>query len=136
MQSRVFPREVKASFGNRLFASVLALAAFAAQVQSAAHFAAVRHVACADHGGWIEVTSAHPRDALQPSSAVVNNAGEEHGHDHCALAALRRERAQLRSTGQLIPLDRAHEAERAAHPCPPSRAFSALTVAPKNSPPA
>lgn len=80
----------------RIIAGALVVVALAAQLGGVAHLVAVRHVTCAEHGELIEVRSERAvlagvtraaRDAVAAEAA-----GETHGHDHCLLAAMRRNR--------------------------------------------
>jgi hypothetical protein len=118
----------------RPLATLLAVMALTAQLGSFAHLSAVQHVTCAEHGELIEVRGEHP--LLTRDERVVTAAGEAHGHDHCLLAPLRRDRAALDTPiiaagahpGAFDTLGRDGDAT-------PARPIALLFVAPKNSPP-
>lgn len=114
--------------------------AVAGQVAGFAHLAVVRHVTCAEHGELIELGHASPAAvAIQPQANVVIAAaalGETHGHDHCLIAPMRRDRAAL---GGGATLDGRHFDADATCGHVSSRdiapAIAIIRLAPKNSPP-
>jgi hypothetical protein len=124
----------------RQFAAVLAAVALVGQVASFAHLVLVRHVTCAEHGELIEV--GHERTIVatvaHKNVAAVNATSprEVHGHDHCLLAPLRRDRAAL---GAPTSLDALHVdaygtiGHVANREIPPP--IAVLLLAPKSSPP-
>ncbi len=78
----------------RLFAGALALALALGQVAAAAHFALVRHATCLDHGLAVHVgaESGHAHHPKTSSPAwVEGDDSSDHGHEHCAVAAVRRD---------------------------------------------
>jgi hypothetical protein len=123
-------------------ASAFAVVTLIAQIGSVAHFAFVKHVECADHGEMIDV--APDADELRPpavtdgsSDAVRADRAKAHGHEHCAVAAFRRTRAETRSTessSSPVAIDRARRAAPTEREPLPSIAI--LDFAPKGSPPA
>ena len=125
-------RRAKARYGL----SLIAFVALASQVGSVAHLAFVRHVQCAEHGEMVELTGASTVDHQDAAPAVHQDGVQTHGHDHCAIATLRRNR--IGTTLVRVPAappqrtDLGRTLERAIAP-PPSIAI--LALAPKNSPP-
>jgi hypothetical protein len=124
---------------NRVFRySALALAALAVagQLFGVVHLALVQHVTCAEHGELIEAGSASVQTAAPITGPSVSRAAVEgHGHDHCAIALLRRQQARV-TTARPGPLALA----LAPHASVTIASFSniaidILSLAPKNSPP-
>lgn len=120
----------------RRSAWLLATLAMAGQLFSVVHFALVRHVACAEHGELIEAGAAVAGAAATTDHTTVGaTAVETHGHDHCAVALLRRQ--QVRQSAAARPLLRLAVIQPTAlvdcrqSPPPP---IALLAVAPKNSP--
>jgi len=112
----------------------------ASQLGSVAHLAFIRHVECADHGEMVEVRDdGGPTTASRDTSTTElrQDGAQSHGHDHCVIAMLRRERTQTSpapaTVGSLQPSDLGTSLVRAIAP-PPS--IDILDLAPKNSPPA
>ncbi len=123
---------------TRLSASVLASALVCAQLSSAMHFAFVKHVSCAEHGELVEVgpNTAAPRAVVTPNKAVHSDESVQHGHDHCTITALRRERflpASPITITTRIPSVLLAYAPTALRAPPP--AIALLDLAPKSSPP-
>ena len=125
---------------SRGFAAALAVVALAGQLSSFAHLVLVRHVTCAEHGDLIEVgreraiTTTVSRQAVTAVGAA--SAEETHGHEHCLIAPMRRDRLAL---GSGAVHDSAHidaygtiGVARAQAIAP---AIAVIVLAPKNSPP-
>jgi hypothetical protein len=125
----------------RIAASGLALLALIAQLGSVAHLAVVNHVACAEHGEMVEVSP--DVDALRSRTAtdtatqgIRADHVKAHGHDHCLIAAFRRERARAGTTVSIcIPVSQERTGQAALVPREPPPAIALLDLAPKNSPP-
>jgi hypothetical protein len=125
----------------RVVASVLATVALAGQVTSFAHLVLVRHVTCAEHGELVEVgrvrATAKPTEHHRPTNAVSAESTDiAHGHDHCVIAPMRRDRIASRPPAALdsIHIDAygtigAIAADDIAPP------IAVISLAPKNSPP-
>jgi hypothetical protein len=124
----------------RCLAGALATLALVGQLASFAHLVLVRHVTCAEHGELIEV--GHER-ALAVATAHADSpgiataaTGQAHGHDHCLLAPMRRDRVAL---GAPHALDCAHVdafgtiGRVGARLIPPP--IAVILLAPKSSPP-
>jgi hypothetical protein len=125
---------------------VLSALCLASQLSGLAHLALVPHVACAEHGELVELghRGLGPGGLVQVGAAVRVQASpapaelsQRHGHDHCVLAALRREPACLGAGPFALearPLSQALPGSRSS--APPASALPVLAVAPKASPPA
>jgi hypothetical protein len=125
----------------RIVASILATVALAGQVTSFAHLVLVRHVTCAEHGEFVEVGKQHaaaktPRPAPPTAVIAVEMPAGEHGHDHCLLAPMRRDRVVAGTPGSF---DSLHVdaygtigVVAAGEVAPP---IALVLLAPKNSPP-
>lgn len=126
-------RRTRARYG----ASLVAFVAFASQLGSVAHLAFVRHVECADHGEMVEVSTNAPGiDHEDATSAVHQDAAQTHGHDHCVIATLRRERTKGSSTpATAAPLTRTDVGRTLVRAIAPPPSICILDLAPKNSPP-
>ena len=134
-------RSLPKNRATRGLAAVLAVVALAGQVSSFAHLVLVRHVTCAEHGDMIEVghertivtTSSH-RQALTAVRAA--SPAETHGHEHCLIARMRRDRLTADTPASL---DSAHIDAYGTigvvgdDEVAPS--IAAIILAPKNSPP-
>jgi hypothetical protein len=124
--------------GARLGAGALVAVFLCAQLGGALHFAVVQHVSCAEHGELVEIgTDAGVRAAAVATHETVRADDTTlHGHDHCGVSAIRRERihhvAPLALAARLPTTSLAHAslARRA-----PPRAIAILDLAPKSSPP-
>jgi hypothetical protein len=125
----------------RWAASVLATVALVGQVTSFAHLVLVRHVRCAEHGELVElgkVNAAAPAATSRQRSSTIAADGSDdgHGHDHCLIAPMRRDRAAL---GTPASFDSVHVdaygtiGVAVASEIPPPIAL--IILAPKNSPP-
>jgi hypothetical protein len=124
----------------RHFAGALATLALVGQLASFAHLVLVRHVTCAEHGELIEVGREHAVAVVTPHAAGAGIAsaatGETHGHDHCLLAPMRRDRVAL---GAPNALDCEHVdaygtiGRVVARQVPPP--IAVILLAPKSSPP-
>ena len=126
----------------RLLATALAFVAIVGQLSSFAHLGLVRHVTCAEHGELIEVGHNQPRAAMAPAAEqatavlTASSSSDTHGHDHCLLAPMRRDRAML---GTPTVLDSTHVGAYGTigrfpvSEVPP--AIAVILLAPKNSPP-
>ncbi|HZS40257.1 MAG TPA: hypothetical protein VFF06_25675 [Polyangia bacterium] len=118
------------------------MVAVLAQLGSVFHLAAVKHVECAEHGELVEVASdfAPARAVTAADSRTASIRGEyalAHGHDHCPLAACRRERVRSEArTTLLAPSLQEQSAVLTAGRSAPAPAIAILDLAPKNSPPA
>lgn len=124
----------------RFAAGLIAALSLVAQVGSVAHLAVVQHVTCLEHGEQIDVApSGAPVVAdAKPvrESRVVAATDSGHGHDHCPLAAFRRQRASTESQARLLPPATADPRPfiLAAH-VTPAPSIAILALAPKSSPP-
>jgi hypothetical protein len=125
----------------RVVASILATVALAGQVTSFVHLVLVRHVTCAEHGELVEVGKEHAiaksaRQAAPANVVTSESPADAHGHDHCLLAPMRRDRIAAGSPGSF---DSLHvdaygtigvvAADEVAPP------IAVILLAPKNSPP-
>jgi hypothetical protein len=113
------------------------------QLAAYAHLAFTRHVTCADHGELVdagaepESLQRDPQATATTAETVVGaQASAAHGHDHCLLAPVRRDRGALTlpAAELLAVLARTDDlvAPRAIVPAP---AIALLRLAPKSSPP-
>jgi hypothetical protein len=112
--------------------SALALAlCIVAQLAGSVHRATAHHVACAEHGGVVEV---HPRTAdLPPSTRPVIRDGDETHHAHCDRCATPLARASTAAPPRVARLDLTLPAiERSRSGGEP---IPLLHLAPKGSPP-
>lgn len=106
------------------------------QLAAFAHFAAVRHATCADHGEVVHAGSPGRAEAQAPhDTTVAAAAGDSHGHDHCHLLSRLRERLAPAETPRLVEAA-ATRHEPGALPAPPATAVPRYRLAPKTSPPA
>jgi hypothetical protein len=134
-------RRVRKHTAMRVVASFLATVALAGQVTSFAHLVLVRHVTCAEHGELVELGKEHaiPKapPPKRPSSFVsAESTADGHGHDHCLIAPMRRDRIVA---GAPSSLDSFHvdaygtvgvvAVDEVAPP------IAVILLAPKNSPP-
>jgi hypothetical protein len=129
----------------RVAAGGLALLALIAQIGSVAHLAGVNHVACAEHGDLVEVSpDVDGLRALATADGATHTATQdirsghvaEHGHDHCVIAAFRRQQARAGATVSVsIPVPQKQAGLAAPLFSAPPPAISILALAPKNSPP-
>ena len=121
----------------RYAALALALVASGGQALSGLHFALVPHVTCAEHGELIESPSVSAQP-IAPSDghSITSAADQGRAHEHCAIALLRRQKAQP-SAGLEAPkhsslaLHLLRSGRRATPPAP----IALLAFAPKSSPP-
>jgi hypothetical protein len=134
-------RVVRANSFLRGVAALLAVVALAGQVSSFAHLVLVRHVTCAEHGELVELGREHATASAAPTrqaSATVAAAAAEsgHGHEHCLIAPMRRDRLAASAPAAL---DSAHIdaygtiGVLVADAVPPP--IAVIFLAPKNSPP-
>lgn len=124
----------------RLAAGLFAALALVAQIGGVAHLALVQHVTCAEHGETLDVAQSHAAQVADARPITENRLGAAaesgHGHDHCPLAAFRRQRALSGSHARILP-------PATADPRPfvlgayvaPAPAIALLAFAPKSSPP-
>jgi len=127
-------RRTRARYGL----SVFAFLAVASQLGSVAHLALVRHVECADHGEMVEVSaSAAPSsDHEDLTAAFHEEAAPTHGHDHCSVVTLRRERTQISASPAVAePQPRTDLGRTLVRAIAPPPSIAILSFAPKNSPP-
>ncbi|MDB4964618.1 MAG: hypothetical protein JWN44_307 [Myxococcales bacterium] len=126
----------------RAVACVLALGAMAGQVAGYAHLAFAAHVRCAEHGELVEAGPSLSATATTPvtrtakagtSIAAADEAG--HGHDHCAAAPHRRDRAVHSFVRTFIAGAALPFLARVTTQVGPPRAIQLILLAPKNSPP-
>jgi hypothetical protein len=127
----------------RAVACVVAMAAMLGQVAGYAHLAFTAHVRCAEHGELIEAGSSSGSavtaslGSASPSHARIDTAGAAgHGHDHCAAAPHRRDRATHPFTHTFVATGQLGLVARITAQIGPPRAIDLLFVAPKSSPPA
>ena len=125
----------------RFAAGLVAALSLVAQLGSVAHLAVVQHVTCLEHGETIDVARQSGTPALADAKPVREDriaATSEpgHGHDHCPLAAFRRQRALSQSEARILPPATADPRPfvLAAH-VTPAPAIALLSLAPKSSPP-
>lgn len=126
-------------------ARALASLLLAAQLGAALHFVVVRHDVCPIHGELMEADAPHghthalaafERDRL-PRIAGVDAREALEGHEHCALTALRRQRASLAaSAAQTISPARTPVGTLALDDTPRPWRVAVHRLAPKHSPPA
>lgn len=120
----------------RLLALTLALGGAAGPIVTQAHLAEVRHLACADHGGWVHAGESSGEGRRTRNDLLQAASGTEHGHEHCQAAPSRRD---VRSAGDDLDTPRApHHRTVLLQPGllhPPARARR-YAFAPKQSPPA
>jgi hypothetical protein len=135
----MLPRRAKRS---GIFAAALAALLVVGPLLAAAHLAEVQHVTCADHGELLEVGVADGTVALASQRAgqthirTLPGEGAGHGHDHCGIAAHRRQSIDPPRNAPAIasPLRLAiHTPPPALAPVAPAQPIHRL--APKNSPP-
>jgi hypothetical protein len=116
--------------------------ALIAQLGGVAHLAVVDHVACAEHGDMVEVSpdAGGPRSLAAAETATQGIRAvhvKAHGHDHCLIAAFRRERARAGATVSMcIPVSQKRAEQAALLASEPPPAIAILHLAPKSSPPA
>jgi hypothetical protein len=142
----------RSGFAGRHLAIALASLTLIAQLSSFAHLALVRHVVCPEHGELIHPDEQAPSTSSPAVRVVANAAPAEgvaieaipeavgvavHGHDHCLVAAHRRERATLvpRSESEIVDDPKA-VARLATRDVPRPASVALFVLAPKNSPPA
>jgi uncharacterized Zn-binding protein involved in type VI secretion len=120
---------------------MLAVVALVGQLASFAHLVLVRHVTCAEHGELVEIGRDHSTPAVRSHRLAVATVGdasatETHGHEHCLLAPMRRDRLVA---GAPVAFDVARlDAHRTIDPERDVAVFQSVAVivfAPKNSPP-
>jgi hypothetical protein len=136
-----FPRKIPLRMPRLLKKQLLivaALMALAAQSAGTLHELFVSHTRCPEHGELVDV----PRSALSLSANLSNEIAlstalpnETHGHEHCALAVLQRQRL----TGPLLAVApattiaaQANQRAPIAVVLPSARRWR---LAPKHSPP-
>jgi hypothetical protein len=116
----------------------LAAALLVAQLGGAAHLALVQHVRCADHDELVELPHAGVAraDAASPphGRALAPAASARHGHDHCAVSALRCQGHACAPRAAARALASSTELAPPAGRAPPP-AIALLDLAPKSSPP-
>jgi hypothetical protein len=122
----------------RAVSAALVVVALAAQLASFAHLVLVRHVTCAEHGEMIEVGHDDEAAATTTRTDVTGLAAsslDSHGHDHCLLVPMRRDRAGIGLTRSFdsVHVD-AYGTIGVRHESI-SPAIAVLRIAPKNSPP-
>jgi len=114
-----------------------------------AHVAIEMHTVCVEHGELVEVSggdalascgsAAAPAGDRDAAFARASDAGEpEHGHDHCPIAWITRERPDVASAAAILPVD---DAAALVAFVPPSTLHAPSDIplyrlAPKHSPPA
>jgi hypothetical protein len=125
----------------RVAASIFAMLALFAQLGSIAHLAVVKHVTCAEHGEMVDVADQPGAVAAHVDSRAAErrfDGADElaHGHDHCPMAAFRRQRVLARATERplSLPATATHRFILGAR-ATPARAIALLHLAPKSSPP-
>lgn len=125
----------------RIATSLFAMLALFAQLGSLAHLALVKHVTCAEHGELIDVadpaaTSIVSTDSRPAERRIGSAQSSAHGHDHCPLAAFRRQRnfARVQARPLSLPTSEPRGFALEAH-LTPAPAIALLDVAPKSSPP-
>jgi hypothetical protein len=121
----------------------------AGQFASVAHLAVVRHAVCLEHGELVHedarsrVASASARggrDGRATDARASLQASEPsnvaHGHDHCGVAAHRRDSVVLRAPALGVALSGTVALVRSAEPRERASGRAIFHVAPKCSPPA
>ncbi|HEX4458213.1 MAG TPA: hypothetical protein VIA18_09585 [Polyangia bacterium] len=117
-----------------------AVLALVAQLATVAHLALVTHVTCLEHGELVDVPAPAAAgvagDSPRAEAHVVAAQQSQHGHDHCPIAALRRQRVLPQSRAHarsIVTAETRHD--WLAAPAESARAIALLDVAPKTSPP-
>jgi hypothetical protein len=124
----------------------LAALCLVGQLSSLAHMAVVRHVACSEHGELVHADegrtagparhTASESDSALPRLAPVPTPPSAHGHDHCLVTTLRRERGVLPQQSHLAGVAPAEQRLVGdGRDVPPVASFALFRLAPKNSPP-
>lgn len=149
MRWRAHSGRKPASLAGRCLVVVLSAATLVAQLSALVHLGLVRHVICAEHGELIHAddvdhSPATPAQAVSPAttarttSASGRHEGSAyHGHEHCLMAAHRRERAVPSNNGWFSfvsepPPSDTTESSAVPRPAP----VAIYRLAPKSSPPA
>jgi hypothetical protein len=127
----------------RLWAGLLALVLCGGSLGEAAHFLLVQHAICAEHGELIEVHegshASEPSHDTTLEHGTRASAPEEAGeHEHCQLLGLRQQELTLPevAVATAIPQPSASHAGLLDAPTTALVSLSALSLAPKTSPPA
>jgi hypothetical protein len=119
---------------------VLGLLGLFLQGSAGGHVLLVEHAKCAEHGELIHGAQGHVNDTATESGNSLRSTSDpesEAAHDHCLLAADRRDAMKLVVEPQLTAVRKIEAPVRgeAADVTPPENA-PRFHVAPKNSPPA
>jgi hypothetical protein len=140
-------------------AGALTLCAMAGQFASVAHLAVVRHAVCLEHGELVHedarsrvagtsarggrdgrATDGRATDSRANDARASLQASEPsnaaHGHDHCGVAAHRRDSVVLRAPALGVALSGTIALVRSAEPRQRASGRAIFHVAPKCSPPA
>jgi hypothetical protein len=121
-------------------AFICAAAAMIGQLLGFAHIAFKTHVTCAEHGELVDADTA-PEIAQSADRAVVSRlaparANASHGHEHCATAPHRRDRAAHSFVRSVVTSARLAALERRVATVDPPPSIRLILLAPKSSPPA
>ena len=112
----------------------------AGQVAGYAHLAFTDHVRCAEHGELVEAgpsvaATATATRAVKAHTSIAATAEAGHGHDHCAAAPHRRDRAAHAFVRTVVAGAALPFVARVTTQVGPPRAIQLILLAPKNSPP-
>ena len=125
---------------TKILAIALAAAVLVGQLASFAHIVIVQHVAC-EHGelvevGWRASTVSSAANRRAAAGVTATSAAASHGHDHCLLAPMRRDRLgpHAPAAGCTILRDSFCDIARGDTLFAPPP-IGVLILAPKNSPP-
>jgi hypothetical protein len=133
----------------RYLAACVAALCLVAQFSSFAHMLLVRHATCPDHGELIHANEeggsasiergqlANASEEQVPAFEARRDAASEHGHDHCAVLANRRDSTTLTAAQSPVligppGLSGIQDHQEDLRPV----SFALYLLAPKNSPPA
>lgn len=119
----------------RRLTSLVALAAcLLAQLAGSVHTAAVAHVACAEHGGVVELRADPHTAGPAAGHATITSSAEDAHHDHCAGCATPTGTASTSApqAASAAEFARSHPGPNAQCPVPDAL----FRLAPKGSPPA
>jgi hypothetical protein len=126
----------------RAAACAVAMAAMLGQVAGYAHLAFTAHVRCAEHGELIEAGPSTASAAIASLGSVAERHASidaveapGHGHEHCAAAPHRRDRAAHAFVRTFVAAAELPFVARVTTQIGPPRAIRLILLAPKSSPP-
>jgi len=127
----------------RCWLTLVALFYVTQHLSAIAHFVAVRHVVCSEHGELVDVeassSAASARKRLPSSEldAPKSSSHSDHGHDHCGvLAHFRPHLSAPVFAGVPLRSAAVPDVAIASRESSPTLAIPIYRLAPKNSPPA